>query len=104
PAEWAAPQSTTRRAASAPLADPAAPNRLIGSRVDQMAIQGSTSPLHSARNPFFQRGSISARKSSTCAMMTSDALGLFSIQTGCSQLVDGVKRRYNTSRRQEQAQ
>jgi hypothetical protein len=60
-----------------PLAEPAAPNRLTGSRVDQMAAQGSTWPPQSARYAFRQRGCISARNSSTCAMMASNAAKLF---------------------------
>src|SRR6478672_4236272 len=93
-----------RRTSSAPLADPAAPNRLTGSWVDQMAAQGSTSPPQSARYAVCQRGSASARKSSTCAMMNSDTPEVFSIRVGCTELTEGVKRRYDSSRRQEQAQ
>jgi AcrR family transcriptional regulator len=37
-------------------------------------------------------------------MMTSDTATLLSIQEGCTEFVEGVKRRYNASRRQEQAQ
>jgi AcrR family transcriptional regulator len=36
-------------------------------------------------------------------MMNSDTAGLFSIRRGCIELAEGVKRRYDSSRRQEQA-
>jgi AcrR family transcriptional regulator len=36
-------------------------------------------------------------------MMTSDTIQLFSIQRGCTELPESVKRRYDSSRRQEQA-